>query len=145
MDVYYINIVANNIWVVVKKVLQNKNITIESINTALNSIWWENIIIWIELETLIQAEEIAVDFSQLVDVISADVVDNGSEKAYFLFNINSNCKKTLKKVSHKPDTILDTTKDIVYIYLIAPAEKDIFIAELSNLKLSYTYRMLAFT
>ncbi len=145
MDIYYINIVTNTVWDTAKTLLQNKHITIHSINTAISSVWWENIIIGINGVASTQIEEIILDISQLPNIVSAHLIDDNSEKVYFLFNINSNCKKTLKKVSHKPDTILDTPKDIVYMYLISLEEKEIFVAELSNLKLSYTYRMLAFT
>ena len=68
--------------------------------------------------------------SKLFDVISIENITDPREMVQYLFNVNCNCKKTLKKISQKPDKIIDTPKELIYSFIISQAEKNFFIAEL---------------
>jgi hypothetical protein len=64
------------------------------------------------------------------------------EQIQFLFNVNCNCKKTLKKISKTPDKIIETKKEWIYVYILEKSERKKFISELGNLKLTFVQRVI---
>jgi hypothetical protein len=60
----------------------------------------------------------------------------------YLFNINSNCKKTLKKISKEPNNIFETDKEWIYTYIIEKEDRENFISELNNMKLHFVQRVI---
>ena len=62
-----------------------------------------------------------------------------------MFNVNCNCKKTLKKISKEPVKIIETDKELIYLFIIKAKNKNDFIQELNNLKLKYVYRVVWLT
>ena len=148
MSLNYINIVTNDsVWVInrISNLLRKKNYSIQAFSAALDEKWQGHILVWIELSEDESIDQVISQVYKLFDVVSIDNLNEYPEQIQYLFNVNCNCKKTLKKISQKPDKIVDTTKELIYTFVISQEEKDIFIAELSNLKLPYVSRVIWLT
>jgi DNA-binding protein YbaB len=60
----------------------------------------------------------------------------------YMFNINCNCKKTLKKISRDPDKIVETDKELIYVFILKRKQVEDFVSELGNLRLPYVQRVI---
>jgi acetolactate synthase small subunit len=145
MKLNYINVVTNNPVGVINKLsnlLVKSNYLIEALSTSFDEKGNCYILVWIES---LKSEEILLVISQidkLVDVKEViDMVDN-EEQIQFLFNVNCNCKKTLKKISKTPYKINETKKEWIYSFMLDKEERESFIFELNNLKLPFMQRVI---
>lgn len=148
MSLNYINIVTNDsVWVInrISNLLRKKNYSIHAFSAAFDEKWQWHILVWIELSQWESVEQIISQVYRLFDVVSVEDMNESSEKVEYVFNVNCNCKKTLKKISRKPDRIIETSKELIYVFHIPRGERDMFLAELANLKLPYVSRVLGLT
>jgi len=60
----------------------------------------------------------------------------------YMFNVNCNCKKTLKRISREPDKIIETDKELIFVFILKRKEISDFVSELNNLRLPYTQRVI---
>lgn len=148
MSLNYINIVTNDsIWVInrISNLLRKKNYSIQAFSAAFDEKGQWHILVWIELTELESVEQIISQVYKLFDVVYVEDMSDSPEKVEYVFNVNCNCKKTLKKISKKPDRIIETPKELIYVFHIPRWRRDIFIEELINLKLPYVSRVLGLT
>ncbi len=148
MKLNYINIVANNsIWVInrISNLLRKRNYSIQAFSAAFDEKWYWHIIVGIQLEEGWKIDQVISQVYKLFDVKKVIDMWEEKEKIQFLFNVNCNCKKTLKKISKKPDTIIETKKELIYTFMIQQKEKKSFMQELWNLKLPYVQRIIWLT
>jgi len=145
MKLNYINVVTNNsIWVInrLSNLLRKRNYSIEAFSASFDEKWNWNIIVWIELNENEKIEQIISQIYKLFDVIKVIDLSEKEEQIKYIFNVNWNCKKTLKKISKTPDKIIDAKKEWIYIYILDKDERDSFISELKNMKLSFIQRVV---
>ena len=145
MKLNYINVVTNNsIWVIniLSNLLRKRNYSIEAFSASFDEKWNWNIIIWVELNEWEEIEQVISQINKLLDIIKVIDMSEHDEQIKYLFNVNWNCKKTLKKISKTPDKILETKKEWIYVYLVDKKERDLFISELNNMSLPFVQRVI---
>jgi len=148
MKLNYINVVTNNsVWVInrLSNLLRKRNYSIEAFSAAFDENWYGHILIWIELNEWEEIEQVISQVYKLFDVKEVIDMAENKEQVQFLFNVNCNCKKTLKKISKTPDKVIETKKEWVYVYILEKNERDNFISELGNLKLPFVQRVIWMT
>jgi DNA-binding protein YbaB len=64
------------------------------------------------------------------------------DQIHFIFNVNCNCKKTLKRISIEPDKVIDTEKELIYVFIIHRTKRKEFVSELNNLRLPFLQRVV---
>ena len=148
MKLHYINIITHNsVWVInrISNLLRKRNYSIQAFSAAFDDAWNGHIVVWIELNEKETIGQIISQVYKLYDVLSVENMDSTAKKIYYIFSVNWNCKKTLKKISQKPDKIIETSKELIYTFFIPEVEKKQFMSELANLQLSYTSRIIWFS
>ena len=148
MKLNYINVVTNNsIWVInrLSNLLRKRNYSIEAFSAAFDQEWYGHILIWLELKDWEDVSQIIAQIYKLFDV--KEVIDMAENKKQikYMFNVNCNCKKTLKKISRDPDKIVETDKELIYVFILKRKEVEMFVSELGNLRLPYVQRVIWLT
>jgi len=148
MELKYINVITNNsVWVInrLSNLLRKRNYSIEAFSAAFDERWYWHILIWIEVDSKNDLEQVISQISKLLDI--KDVIDMSEHKKQvrYLFNVNSTSKKTLKKISKTPIKEIETDKNWINVYMLKAKSKDEFIQELDNLRLNYVYRVVWLT
>jgi len=148
MKLNYINVVTNNsIWVInrLSNLLRKRNYSIEAFSAAFDQEWYGHILIWLELKDWEDVSQIIAQIYKLFDV--KEVIDMAENKKQikYMFNVNCNCKKTLKKISRDPDKIVETDKELIYVFILKRKEVEMFVSELNNLRLPYVQRVIWLT
>jgi len=148
MKLNYINVITNNsIWVInrLSNLLRKRNYSIEAFSAAFNEKWHWNILIWVELKEWEDISQIISQVYKLFDVIKVRDMSDSKKQIRYMFNINCNCKKTLNKISRTPDKIIETDKELIYVYILKKKQVEDFVNELKNLRLPYVYRTVWLT
>ena len=148
MKLNYINVVTNNsVWVInrLSNLLRKRNYSIEAFSAAFDEKWYGHILIWIELAEWEEISQIISQVYKLFDVKEVTDMTDYKKQVRYMFNVNCNCKKTLKKISREPDKIIETEKELIYVFIIKAKNKDEFISELNNLRMKYVYRAVWLT
>jgi len=148
MKLNYINVVTNNsIWVInrLSNLLRKRNYSIEAFSAAFDEEWYWHILLWIELNEWEEISQIISQIYKLFDVKEVVDMSDSKKQIKYMFNINCNCKKTLKKISREPDKIIETDKEWIYVFILKRKEVDLFISELNNLRLPYVQRVIWLT
>ena len=148
MKLNYINVITNNsIWVInrLSNLLRKRNYSIEAFSAAFDEKWHWNILIWVELKKWEEISQIISQVYKLFDVIKVKDMSDSKKQVRYMFNVNYNCKNTLKKISRKPDKIIETDKELIYVYILKKKQVEDFVNELNNLRLPYVYRTVWLT
>jgi len=148
MKLNYINVITNNsVWVInrLSNLLRKRNYSIEAFSAAFDEKGYGHILIWIEIEEDEELKQVISQISKLFDVKEVVDMSNSKKQIKYLFNVNSNCKKTLKKISREPDKVIETEKGLIYIFIIKAKNKYEFMQELNNLRFKYVYRVIWLT
>lgn len=148
METYYINILTWEPYTTIAELnslLAKKKINLLGSNLAQDSDWMHHLIVEISSDKEIEISDIISDIKDIKNVEEVIDMEETGKEVKFLFNINCNCKKTLKKISRKPDRIVETDKELIYIHIIKRKKRDMFLQELSNLQLPYTQRIIWLT
>ena len=146
MKLNYINVVTNNsIWVInrLSNLLRKRNYSIEAFSASFDEKWNWNIIVWIELDEEKESiEQVISQIYKLFDVIEVVNMEDNPDQIKYIFNVNWNCKKTLKKISRTPDKIMETSKEWIYVYILDKEDRHCFVAELNNMRLPFVQRVV---
>jgi len=148
MKLNYINVVTNNsIWVInrLSNLFRKRNYSIEAFSAAFDEKWYGHILIWIELKDWEDLSQIISQTYKLFDVKEVIDMTEHKKQIKYMFNVNCNCKKTLKKISRDPDKIVETDKELIYIFILKRKEIEMFVSELGNLRLPYVQRVIWLT
>jgi len=148
MDSNYINVVAQNPYTTVTEIaslLTKRDSGMSDCNIAQDSMWNSHIIMQLSWENEETITWLISHIEEISDVKEVRDMKEDKKEIRFLFNVNCNCKKTLKKISKKPDRVVETNKELIYVFLVKLAKKDMFLQELSNLQLPYTKRIVGLT
>ena len=148
METYYINILTWEPYTTIAELnslLAKKKINLLGSNLAQDSDWMHHLIVEISSDKEIEISDIMSEIKGIKNVEEVIDMEETGKEVKFLFNINCNCKKTLKKISRKPDRIVETDKELIYIHIIKRKKRDMFLQELSNLQLPYTQRIIWLT
>jgi DNA phosphorothioation-dependent restriction protein DptG len=116
MKLNYINVVTNNsVWVInrLSNLLRKRNYSIEAFSAAFDEKWYGHILIWIELNEWEEIEQVISQIYKLFDVKEVTDMTDYKKQVRYMFNVNCNCKKTLKKISREPDKIIETDKELI--------------------------------
>lgn len=148
MKLNYINIITNNS-VSVKNELFNlfieRKYIIENLNFSLDGEGNNHILVWLKLKEDEEISKIISKIINIVDIIDVKDMSDVKKQIKYIFNVNYNCKKTLKRISREPDKIVETDKELIYVFILKRKERETFISELSNLKLPYLERVIWLT
>ncbi|MCD5380904.1 hypothetical protein LR004_03155 [Candidatus Gracilibacteria bacterium] len=148
MKTHYITIFSEESY---KTITDIENVTSElgavilQSGIALDSAGLYHIIMEVEAEEDMDIAILISGISSLNDVVEVRDMEESKKEVKFIFNVNCNCKKTLKKISKKPERIVETDKELIYVYVVKLKKRDLFLQELSNLQLPYTQRMIGIT
>lgn len=148
MKLNYINVITNNsIWVInrLSNLLRKRNYSIEAFSAAFDEKWYGHILIWIELNETEEISQVISQVYKLFDVKEVVDMTNYKKQVRHMFNVNCNCKKTLKKISREPDKVIETDKELIYVFILKRKEREEFINELNNLRLSFVQRVIWMT
>ena len=148
MKLNYINVVTNNsIWVInrLSNLLRKRNYSIEAFSAAFDEKWFWHILIWLELNEWEDVSQIIFQIYKLFDVVEVRDMSDSKKQIKYMFNVNCNCKKTLKKISREPDKIIETDKELIYVFILKRKEIEDFVKELNNLRLPYVQRIIWLT
>jgi len=148
MDSNYINVVAQNPYTTIVEIgelLTKRDSWMSDCNIAQDSSWKSHIIMQISGESEETISGLISHIEEISDVKEVRDMKEDRKEIRFLFNVNCNCKKTLKKISKKPDRVVETNKELIYVFLVKLAKKDMFLQELANLQLPYTKRIVGLT
>lgn len=145
MKLNYVNIITNNsIWVInnINTLFLRIGYSIEIFNISFDEKWNWHITIWFILKEDDVILNIISQIIELPNVINVIDMSKYKKQIQYIFNVNCNCKKTLKRISKEPDKILDTEKELVYIFFLKKKEIESFIKELNNLRLPFVKRVV---
>lgn len=148
MQLNYINIIANNsVWVInrISSLLRKRNYNIEAFWASFDNEWFGHIVVWIRLKDWIHISQVIEQINKLFDVKEVTDLWECENRIEFIFNVNCNCRETIKKLSRKPDKIIETDKFNSYIFIVDSVEKESFAKELTNFNLSYVNRIIGLT
>ena len=144
MELNYINIINNNFKFVINE-LEKKDFSIKTFSASFNEKGESNLLVWLKLEDWDDISKIISKIEKIDDVINVVDMSENKKQVKYLFNVNCNCKKTLKRISREPDSIIETDKELIFVFILRRKEVEAFISELSNLRLPYLQRVIWLT
>ncbi|MDQ7022574.1 MAG: hypothetical protein Q9M97_03460 [Candidatus Gracilibacteria bacterium] len=148
MKLNYINVITNDSIGVINELnnlLKKRNYSVKVFSAAFDEKGSGHILIGFKLDDSEDISQIISKVYKLSDV--KEVIDMSDKKKQikYLFNVNCNCKQTLKKISREPDKIIETGKELIYVFILKRKEVEDFISELGNLRLDFVQRVIGLT
>lgn len=148
MKLSYINVITENSILIINKILSffiENNYHVKVFSVSFDEKWYTNILIWLELNENEEISQIIFQVSRLSDVKEVKDMSEHKKQIKYMFNVNCNCKKTLKRISREPDKIIETDKELIFVFILKRKEISDFVSELNNLRLPYTQRVIWLT
>jgi len=148
MQTHYVTVFSEESYSTIintEKSLKESGAIVLQSGVALDSSGLYHIIMEIECSDEVDFSSIISSIDLFDDVVEVRNMENSQKEIRFIFNVNCNCKKTLKKISKKPERIVETDKELIYVYVVKLKKRDLFLQELSNLQLPYTQRIVWIT
>lgn len=127
------------------KNLENKGFSIKTFSASFNEKGESNLLVWFKLKDSEEISNIISEIEKIENVIKVVDMWENKKQVKYLFNVNCNCKKTLKRISREPDSIIETDKELIFVFILRRKEVEAFVSELSNLRLAYTQRIIWLT
>ena len=148
MKLSYINVITENSILNINKILSffvENNYDVKVFSVSYDGKWYTNILIWLELNESEEISQIISQVSRLSEVEEVKDMSEDKKQIKYIFNVNCNCKKTLKRISREPDKIIETNKELIFVFILKRKEISDFVSELNNLRLPYTQRVVWLT
>lgn len=148
MKLSYINVITENSILIINKILSffiENNYYVKVFSVSSDGKWYTNILIWLELNENEEISQIISQVSRLSEIKEVKDMSEDKKQIKYIFNVNCNCKKTLKRISREPDKIIETNKELIFVFILKRKEISDFVSELNNLRLPYAQRVVWLT
>jgi len=109
MQTHYVTVFSEESYSTIintEKSLKESGAIVLQSGVALDSSGLYHIIMEIECSDEVDFSSIISSIDLFDDVVEVRNMENSQKEIRFIFNVNCNCKKTLKKISKKPERIV---------------------------------------